>query len=94
MITTDAPLTPAAVEKLDGLSVAESPAFLPAAVVAPAVLPGWLDELGRTPRSALEAVMFHPAAEVAAAIWATGTNELQALLEHLAWVRPEEAARG
>lgn len=54
----------------------------------PATLPGWLDT-GRTPRTPLDAVMFHPAEEITAALAALALDELdlQALLEHLAWVR-------
>lgn len=52
----------------------------------PAALPNWL-ETGRTPTTALDAVMFHPAEEIAAALAALRLDELdlQALLEHLAW---------
>lgn len=46
-------------------------------------LPDWL-ETGRTPKTPLDAVMFHPAAEVTAALAATGTADLPTLLEHLA----------
>lgn len=61
-------------------------AQLDAAPVAPSDVPDWLLP-AQVPMTALVAVMRHPAEQINEALAATRTNDVQALLEHLAWVR-------
>lgn len=62
-----------------------SATYIPSPVADPADLPVWL----RTDVTPLDAVFAHDAADIAAAIEATGTTDLPTLLGHLT---PKDAA--